>query len=191
MFGEFNLPTGERKPETFEGHRAHLELMFPAPSTFPAAVRDEWGIALDYYALGVEQANTERFQLYGPLTRDALFRATIVVEMALRDRLKLGDVAMTMYPLVERAIRAGVAPGPFPLTRKQRADDPSELGGDWDFIIEVRNQYAHGLSTKPTFGPLSMTPFKVVWDMLTAIYASLSSAAPPNSARDAEGKAVP
>lgn len=157
--------------ETFEGRRAHLEQDFALSAPVPDAVREEWGIALDYYALAVEQANIDRGRLFGPLTRDSLLRSANVLEMALRDRMHVADGATTLHRLVERAIKTELVPGPLPLTKNYKKEHPEEVGNIWDLIIEVRNQYAHGHPDKPTFGPSSTALIRFVWRMLETIYA--------------------
>lgn len=89
--------TGQTVPTSCEALPEGFFTNHPLSGSLPGDIDGLLRIAVDYVALAYEQANTGRRHLYESLTNDALIKASLALELSLRNRLSPGN----RVPLVE------------------------------------------------------------------------------------------
>lgn len=155
MFNDLNPQSGRPTPTSYEAMCTAILGEHPIPKDLPEPIRGRLTTAVDFVALAYEQANRDRWQLFGPLTNSGVASALLALELALKHRLKSppGN-RLTLGPLIQQGKDAGV------LTRSKEHDQL------WDELHANRNQLVHGDPEAPLYGIMAARIVGIVIDTI-------------------------
>lgn len=159
QFFDRDLDTGALTPTSYESMRAYLASVNEVSENIPDNAREKIETAIEFTALGYEQAHLGRMHLLGHLSRSATTLAVLALELTLKrqlgDRVKRNA---TLGPLIDAAREHDLLP---------------ETGIHGDFVDELlrnRNQIVHGHPDAPVYGLATHQIVGAVVDLCNMVF---------------------
>lgn len=170
MFVHMDLVTGNISSTTFDSVAAALRAFFAGDDalrdSIPERVRQRIEIAIDLYALAVEQLTLDRVHLFNVLTNAAVSSAQLALEMSLKlampptssgqhDREDL----RTLGYLMKEAKKVGLL----------KTD--GAWNTYWEHVLQDRNDLTHGHREGEQYGVVSWSYMMVMFQTINRLAA--------------------
>lgn len=156
MFVYIDPQTGLALPETFDSVSTRLRSALLTSVHLPPPIQETLSLAIDFFALAYDQANSGRPQLMNPLINQAFHYAVNALESALRDQLPPPPPRGLRY-LLEAGKLQGLLPD----------DEPHNLL--YRVLREDRNTIAHGAGEQHVAGFFQLWMIEVTIRLITHV----------------------